>query len=147
MKTTSTLLLPLALSATALTVATPVTSIEPRTSINSILALISTSISSSTVYTTSSGIMNAISEVIATLEGVQTTHNDVKDGDCGHVTLIFARGTGEPGNVGSLVGPEFYSALETAVGSASVVFQGVNDYDASIDGYLEGGSTEGASNM
>lgn len=77
-----------------------------------------------------------------------TTANDLVDGSCGDVTLIFARGTTETGNVGSSVGPTFYAALESAVGSGSdVLLQGVNDYDANAVEYLEGGSKDGAENM
>ncbi|CAN8105236.1 unnamed protein product [Discula destructiva] len=76
-----------------------------------------------------------------------STYNELSDGQCGDVTLIFARGTGESGNVGTYVGPQFYAALGSALGSASLVFQGVNDYDASIAGFLEGGSTSAATNM
>lgn len=55
---------------------------------------------------------------------------------CADVTVVFARGTCDPGNVGALVGPPFLNAVKKAIGSSkSVTFQGV-EYPASVDGYL-----------
>ncbi|KAG8409559.1 hypothetical protein J3459_017385 [Metarhizium acridum] len=55
---------------------------------------------------------------------------------CADVTVVFARGTCDPGNVGTLVGPPFFGALEAAIGSSkSVAIQGV-EYPATVDGYL-----------
>lgn len=64
--------------------------------------------------------------------------------ECKPVTVIFARGTIELGNVGSIAGPPFFNALEVLLGSDKVAIQGV-DYPATIGGYLQGGSPEGAS--
>ena len=61
------------------------------------------------------------------------TSSDVSG--CSDVTLLFARGTCDPGNVGVLVGPPFIDALQSALGSRSLGVQGV-DYPASVDGYL-----------
>lgn len=49
---------------------------------------------------------------------------------CQPLTFIFARGTGEPGNMGIVVGPPVASALRSLTGS-KVAVQGVN-YDASV---------------
>ena len=49
---------------------------------------------------------------------------------CQPLTFIFARGTGEPGNMGIVVGPPVASALRSLTGS-KVAIQGVN-YDASV---------------
>lgn len=65
--------------------------------------------------------------------------------ECKPVTVIFARGTVELGNVGSLVGPPFFNALDQAIGADNVAVQGV-PYPASIVGYLEGGDKGGATN-
>lgn len=73
------------------------------------------------------------------------TANDLS-GPCKPVTVIFARGTTESGNVGSLAGPPFFSALNSALGANNVAVQGVN-YAASVAGYLEGGDPAGASTM
>lgn len=63
---------------------------------------------------------------------------------CKPVTVIFARGTIELGNVGSITGPPFFNALNDAIGAENVGVQGV-DYPANILGYLEGGDPGGAS--
>jgi cutinase len=74
------------------------------------------------------------------------TQNDLVDGVCKTVTVIFARGTLESGNVGSLAGPPFFDALDTDLGTSNVALQGV-DYGATILGYLEGGDTAGAATL
>ena len=66
--------------------------------------------------------------------------------ECKPVTVIFARGTIELGNVGSITGPPFFNALDAVLGEGNVGVQGV-DYPADILGYLEGGDTGGASTM
>ena len=63
--------------------------------------------------------------------------------ECKPMTVIFARGTIELGNVGSITGPPFFNALENLVGEENVAVQGV-DYPATILGYLEGGDKGGA---
>lgn len=52
------------------------------------------------------------------------------DGSCGDLTVIFARGTSEPGNVGIISGPPMFKSLRTKLGNDKVVVQGV-DYPAS----------------
>jgi len=69
------------------------------------------------------------------------TRNDL--GECKPVTVIFARGTIELGNVGSITGPPFFNALDHLIGANNVAVQGV-DYPANILGYLEGGDPGGA---
>lgn len=75
------------------------------------------------------------------------TRNDLIDGVCKNLTLIFARGTTEEGNIGDIVGPPFVNALNTALGSAQVAVQGVNNYPADIAGFEAGGSATGSQNM
>ncbi|KAL8948207.1 MAG: hypothetical protein Q9222_005582 [Ikaeria aurantiellina] len=65
---------------------------------------------------------------------------------CRPVTVIFARGTTEPGNVGTLTGPPFFNALDLAIGTQNVGVQGV-PYPASIGGYLAGGDAGGSTNL
>jgi len=70
--------------------------------------------------------------------------NDLLDGSpCKDLTLIFARGTTEPGNMGIIVGPPFADALISDLGADRVAVQGV-DYPASIAGFLEGGDPTGS---
>lgn len=64
------------------------------------------------------------------------------EGACKDVTVIFARGTSEPGNVGSVAGPPFFQALAEEIGSDSLAVQGV-DYPASIGGIISLGSDGG----
>ena len=65
---------------------------------------------------------------------------------CKDVTLIFARGTSEPGNMGSVVGPPLAQALAQDVGSDGLAVQGVA-YSASIQGAIEGGDPAGSTTM
>jgi cutinase len=75
------------------------------------------------------------------------TRNDLTDGSaCKAVTVIFARGTTESGNVGTLTGPPFFSALATAIGTGNLAVQGV-DYPANVAGFLAGGDAAGSKNM
>ena len=75
-----------------------------------------------------------------TLSGVQeiqarqlsNTDNDITNGSpCKALTVIFARGTTESGNVGTLAGPPFFQALYNDLGAAKVALQGV-DYPADV---------------
>lgn len=73
-----------------------------------------------------------------------TTRNEL--GQCAPITVIFARGTVEPGNVGDLAGPQFFNALDILYGDSNVAVQGVN-YPATIGGYLRGGDVGGAATL
>lgn len=77
-----------------------------------------------------------------------STQNDLTNGSpCKAITVIFARGTGEVGNVGTLAGPPFFQALANAVGGASkVAVQGVN-YAADVNGFNAGGDPAGSALM
>ncbi|KAJ3085553.1 hypothetical protein HK100_009011 [Physocladia obscura] len=75
--------------------------------------------------------------------------NDVLNGVCKALTIIFARGTTESGNVGESVGPFFISAIQNELGAANVAAQGVSApaYAADIPGFLQGGSPTGSVEM
>ena len=75
-----------------------------------------------------------------------TVRNDLVDGECAAVTVVFARGTTEPGNVGTVVGPPLFSALDQTLGAGNVAAQGV-DYPADVAGFLAGGDDAGAATM
>lgn len=75
---------------------------------------------------------------------ISITRNEL--GECKPVTVIFARGTTELGNVGSITGPPFFNALDVLLGADKVGVQGV-DYPATIAGYLEGGDKGGAQTL
>lgn len=72
-------------------------------------------------------------DVAADLFGISNTENE----PCGDVTVLFARGTCDPGNVGVLVGPWFFESLQNVLGSRSLGVQGV-PYPASVQGFLSG---------
>ncbi|KAN0104468.1 Cutinase domain containing protein [Hyaloscypha variabilis] len=66
---------------------------------------------------------------------------------CPSMSVIFARGTAEPGNVGILTGPPFFAAMaEYMNGTNQLAIQGV-DYPADIAGFLAGGSPAGSAVM
>ncbi len=62
------------------------------------------------------------------------------------MTVIFARGTTEQGNVGTLSGPPFFDALSKVIGVKNLAVQGVV-YPADIPGFLAGGDANGSKNM
>jgi len=71
------------------------------------------------------------------LEARQSDESDeLEDGSCQAVTFIFARGTSESGNMGSIVGPQTCTALKAAL-PGQVACQGVGSpYDATIQDNL-----------
>ncbi|KAE8453571.1 hypothetical protein EG329_010432 [Mollisiaceae sp. DMI_Dod_QoI] len=150
------------LSLLALTLSSPLpipdttsTSLEPQlvnreTSLNAFITLLLNNLPSSLTGTLSSvvGLLTSFEQLVAMLSGEQTTYNQVGNGAaCKEYTVVFARGTSEPGNVGILVGPPFFEALKSAVGSGNVAIQGVNDYSASVPAYLAGGDPVGSAEM
>ncbi|KAK2011802.1 cutinase [Colletotrichum eremochloae] len=70
---------------------------------------------------------------------------DGLSGPCQPTIVIFARGTTEGGNVGTLAGPPFFQALSAQVGGALAV-QGV-EYPANVQGFLAGGDARGSQMM
>ncbi|KAH4269288.1 cutinase [Parastagonospora nodorum] len=78
------------------------------------------------------------------------TFNQLTDGTpCRAVTVIFARGTTQSGNVGEAnsEGPVFFNALASRLGGAGqLAIQGV-DYPANVIGFLAGGDAAGATTM
>lgn len=67
-----------------------------------------------------------------------TTSNELTDGTaCRDVTLIWARGTGQDGNIGAAgdVGPLMMNNLSALIGADKLAVQGV-DYSASVAGFL-----------
>ncbi|CAF9934043.1 MAG: hypothetical protein HETSPECPRED_009085 [Heterodermia speciosa] len=72
------------------------------------------------------------------------TANDVTNkAACKAITVIFARGTGESGNIGSVIGPPLLKALQSKVGAGKVAYQGV-PYAASAAGNAQQGGNGGA---
>lgn len=79
--------------------------------------------------------------------GGKSTYNDQKDGKCGDVMVIFARGTGEPGNVGSFVGPPFLQEIQARFPGKEINLQGIDHdmYEGKIADYLRGLPNDGGS--
>ncbi|KAH7336321.1 putative cutinase [Rhexocercosporidium sp. MPI-PUGE-AT-0058] len=93
-----------------------------------------------------SSLLTTFQTFLAVVSGKKTTYNQLTS-DCKPYTVIFARGTVEPGNVGILVGPPFFDALRARVGTSALAVQGVNEYKAGVAGYLAGGDVRGGVNM
>ncbi|KAK7997413.1 hypothetical protein PG990_009886 [Apiospora arundinis] len=95
------------------------------------------------------GLLTLAEKALALLAGFNTVENDIENGQCGDIVVIFARGTTEPGNVGVLVGPPLFGALRKQLGAVgkTLAVQGVDHYDASVTGYLQGGSSSGSQQM
>jgi len=79
-----------------------------------------------------------------------STYNQLTDGTaCRPISLIYARGTGQQGNVGdaAAVGPLFFNQIASRVGGTSqLAIQGVT-YSASVSGFLQGGDPTGSTTM
>jgi hypothetical protein len=60
--------------------------------------------------------------------------------------ILFARGTGQYGNIGQNPGPQFLDSLKKVFGPDRVVFQGVT-YTARVMEFFEGGSKSGTQNF
>lgn len=84
--------------------------------------------------------------LISELTGISDTYNEL-GGACTDYTVIYARGTDDPGNTGVITGPPFFMALEALVGSSKVTVQGVNNYAASVATFLAGGDPVGSASM
>ncbi|CAM1510474.1 Fc.00g008090.m01.CDS01 [Cosmosporella sp. VM-42] len=67
-------------------------------------------------------------------------------GDCKAVTVIFARGTSETGNVGTVTGPPFFQALAKKLGDDKLAVQGV-EYAADVAGIIALGDPAGSKKM
>lgn len=87
--------------------------------------------------------LSSPADLVVRQDSFDVTRDDLVNGVCATVTVVFARGTLELGNVGSLAGPPLFNALAEIIGSQNLAVQGV-DYAATIAGYLEGGDPEGA---
>jgi cutinase len=141
------------ISLVGLTLASPVPNLDSKdlakreTALNAFLALLLDYLPALDGTINSVGeVLTVFENLLALLTGEKTTYNQL-GGACTAYTVIFARGTTEPGNVGILVGPPFFDALRSLVGTSALTIQGVNDYSASLDGYLEGGDPAGSAEM
>lgn len=77
------------------------------------------------------------------------TSNQLTDGTaCRAVTVIYARGTWEDGNIGATDEPgvETFNNLASIIGEDNLAVQGV-DYPADVAGFEEGGDADGSQLM
>ncbi|KAL2068590.1 hypothetical protein VTL71DRAFT_14927 [Oculimacula yallundae] len=87
-------------------------------------------------------------EMVNSLESIDAPDDPINEnglgGACKAVTVLFAKGTGEKGNMGdgSSPGPAWAAAIRASLGTDKVTVQGI-EYDASVFGYLVGGSPSG----
>jgi hypothetical protein len=79
-----------------------------------------------------------------------SSYNQLTDGTaCRPISVIYARGTSQAGNVGdsASVGPLFFNQIASRVGGTSqLAIQGVT-YPASVSGFLAGGDAAGSTTM
>lgn len=76
-----------------------------------------------------------------------TIQNDIDNtSPCRAMTLIFARGTNQNGNLGEYPGWDFVHAIAGSIGEDKLSVQGVN-YRATTPTFLKGGDMEGARMM
>lgn len=79
-----------------------------------------------------------------------SSYNQLTDGTaCRAISVIYARGTSQQGNVGdaAAVGPLFFNQLASRVGGTSrLAIQGVT-YAANVAGFLQGGDAAGSTTM
>lgn len=117
--------------------------------LNALLAAIDRYFPDNIAIKSADTIISKAETAVGKLIGVQETRNDLVDGNCGDVMVIFARGTGEPGNIGALVAPEFHNELVSALDDKSVSMQGIDSsaYPAVVADYFTGGSDTGAEAM
>lgn len=97
------------------------------------------------LLTTLYGVASAIPLDLEPRQSLPTTENGLSAA-CKAVTVIYARGTNEAGNVGEIAGPPWISKLRTGLGTSVVTAQGVT-YVADIAGYQAGGSPTGSAEM
>ncbi|KAI0133750.1 cutinase-domain-containing protein [Xylariales sp. AK1849] len=71
--------------------------------------------------------------ILAALSTASPVPQSTSAADCKTYTVLFARGTSETGTLGTIVGPGLQTSVETALGTANVVFEGVT-YAADIAG-------------
>lgn len=77
----------------------------------------------------------------------QNQNDFVGGGACKAMTVLFARGTTEGGNMGTVAGPPFVSAIGDMMGgAANVAVQGI-EYPANVAGFLAGGDKDGSALM
>ncbi|KAF2684258.1 carbohydrate esterase family 5 protein [Lentithecium fluviatile CBS 122367] len=118
----------------------------PSGPLNQFLRIISTLPQGAAALDAVGLILTPLQQGLADAVGIDTTRSDqAENAPCADVTVIFARGTTEPGNVGLVTGPPFFDALTEQLGGKSLSIQGV-EYPATFAGFNRNG-TDGVPSM
>ncbi|KAH0425122.1 cutinase [Colletotrichum camelliae] len=118
----------------------------PSGPLNQFLRLISTLPAGAAALDAVGLVLTPLQQSLADSVGIDTTENGLApNATCADITVIFARGTTEPGNVGLVTGPPFFDALKKQADGKSVNIQGVT-YPATFEGFNNNG-TEGVPSM
>lgn len=138
----------LALLASQETLAAPVAaSYHPtkRLDVNKVLAAVLGSLPIGSTVNDLQSTLTSTEQDIADKLDVNVTQN--AGAACADVTILFARGTDDPGNVGLMTGPAFFDAVKGQLKDKSLAVQGTNNYGANIDGFLKGGDKNGSQQL
>ncbi|KAH7093019.1 cutinase [Paraphoma chrysanthemicola] len=112
----------------------------PSGPLNQLLRLFSTLPQGAVALDAVGKIITPLTQVLADSKGIETTRNDLANGaPCAAVTVVFARGTTEPGNVGLFAGPPFFDALSEQLEDSSLAVQGV-EYPATFASFNQNGT-------
>ncbi|KAH7119579.1 cutinase [Dendryphion nanum] len=118
----------------------------PSGPLNQFLRIVSTLPAGARALDAVGKVLTPLQQRLADAVNIETTRDDMMQSiSCTDVTVIFARGTTEPGNIGLVTGPPFIDALKEQLGSKSLAVQGVK-YPATFAGFNLNG-TEGVSSM
>ncbi|KAI8270173.1 hypothetical protein K4K58_011574 [Colletotrichum sp. SAR11_239] len=118
----------------------------PSGPLNQFLRLISTLPAGAAALDAVGLVLTPLQQSLADSVGIDTTENGLApNATCADITVIFARGTTEPGNVGLVTGPPFFDALKQQAAGKSINIQGVA-YPATFEGFNNNG-TEGVPSM
>ncbi|KAK1703641.1 cutinase [Colletotrichum lupini] len=118
----------------------------PSGPLNQFLRIISTLPAGAAALDAVGLVLTPLQQGLADSVGIDTTEDDLEENTaCADITVIFARGTTEPGNVGLVTGPPFFDALNQQRGTKTVSIQGV-EYPATFAGFNKNG-TEGVPSM
>lgn len=118
----------------------PALSQFPSGPLNEFLRIISTLPESAAALDAVGLVLTPLQQALADATGTDTTENDLEQNTpCADLTVIFARGTTEPGNIGLVTGPPFLKALREQLGSRTHSFQGI-EYPATFAGFNANGT-------
>ena len=119
---------------------------DPKGQLNELMAMFSSLPEGEAALDATAKVLTPLQQSLADADGIDTTRQDLaENGPCSDITVVFARGTTEPGNVGLMTGPPFFDALSEQLGAGSLAVQGV-EYPATFAGFNRNG-TDGVPSM